>query len=98
MVCRQPREAPPEHEGCEMEQYTLEAYEALGYWQINVKRRYKSQVLGWDEELIYRGQHVPIDEEDPLVRAVLLLHQVHTDLSQAIRDDTDMLADRPAHH
>lgn len=81
-----------------MDQYILEAYEALGYWQIGLKRRALSEFGEWTEELIYRGHHVPIDEDDPQVRSVLLLSQVTYDLSDAIRDGTDMLADRPPHH
>lgn len=81
-----------------MDQYILQAYESLGAWHITVTRRW----IGDDGEnrsgLIYRGDHVPIDEEDPQVRAVLLLSQVTYDLSDAIRDGTDMLADRAIWH
>jgi hypothetical protein len=81
-----------------MDQYLVEAVEALGYWMITVTHRRWDNAQEWWDEVIYRGRHVPIDEKDPQVRTVLLLHQVHADLSQAIRDDTDMLAERPAHH
>lgn len=81
-----------------MDQYTLEAYEALGHWQINLVHRHYGKPEDWWDELIYRGQHVPIDEEDPLVRAVLLLHQVYQDLNGALMGEVDILADRPPHH
>lgn len=81
-----------------MDQYHLYAYESLGMWSIAVGRL----AIGHDgkvrDEMIYRGDHVPIDEEDPLIRTVLLLSQVVNDLNSAIRGELDTLADRPACH
>lgn len=81
-----------------MEQYHLYAYETLGTWNITMG----CHTIGDDGEQrrsdIYRGRHVPIDEEDPLIRAVLILHQVESDLNQAIRGELDTLAERPASH
>lgn len=81
-----------------MDQYHLYAYEALGNWHISLSRRLVGDNGETRDEDIYRGDHVPIDEEDPLVRAVLLLHQVYTDLNQALMGELDTLAERPAHH
>lgn len=81
-----------------MDQFALEAFACLDYWQINVDRRHQLEGGEWVTDKLYRGHHVPIDDEDPLIRAVLLLHQVVSDLEQAIRDDSDMLADRPMSH
>lgn len=81
-----------------MEQYHLYAYEALGLWHISLTVRTFSDELESTDITLYRGTHVAIDEEDPEVRAVLILSQVGYDLNQAIRGNMDILADRPPHH
>lgn len=81
-----------------MEQYTLYAYEALGVWQITMGRQVFDQMEPNRHDLIYRATHVPIDEEDPLIRAELILHQVLHDLEAASRGELDILAERPPGH
>lgn len=81
-----------------MDQLHVYAYESLGYWHITA--RY-TVLTDTDEALsgdLYRGDHVPIDEEDPQVRTVLLLDQVTRDLNQAIMGEIDTLAPRPVEH
>lgn len=81
-----------------MDQIHLYAYESLGHWNIAVDISSVGHFGEMNRSMVYRGEHVPIDEEDPLVRTVLILHQVESDLNQAIRGELDTLADRPAHH
>lgn len=72
-----------------MDQLHLYAYETMGVWSIAVSYdRAKDDGLRIRED-IYRGDHVAIDEQDPLLRAVLILSQVESDLSEAIRDNLD---------
>lgn len=81
-----------------MDQIHLYAYEALGMWNISVKVTETRDDGEMGRSDIYRGTHVAIDEQDPLVRTVLILHQVYTDLNQALMGELDTLADRPPHH
>lgn len=84
--------------GYPVDQLHLYAYEALGWWHISVTWRTLADDMQDRDALLYRGTHVPIDEEDPEVRAVLLLDQVSRDLSAAIRGELDTLAPRPVEH
>lgn len=67
-----------------MDQIEVRAYEALGWWTITVV----SVVLTDDgqvtRELLYRGDHAPIDDTDAVMRAVLLLGRACTDLEVSI--------------
>lgn len=81
-----------------MDEYLLEAYETLGLWSIRLKRRGVGDDGKVRWSLMYIGTHVGIDEEDPEIRAELLLHQVYTDLQAAKRGELDMLAERQPHH
>lgn len=75
-----------------MDQIEVRAYEALGWWTITIV-----YVLLTDEgqvtrELLYRGDHAPIDDTDAVMRAVLLLGRACTDLEVSISpiwDETD---------
>lgn len=81
-----------------MDEYTLHAWEVLGLWSISLKQRYVGDDGKVRWKLLYTGTHVLIDEEDPQIRAELLMHQVYTDLERANRGELDILAERPAHH
>lgn len=81
-----------------MDQIHLYAFETLGYWTIWVDVADVGDDGETRRSMLYRGTHVPIDDEDPEVRAVLILHQVESDLNQAIRGELDTLAERPAGH
>lgn len=81
-----------------MDQLHLYAYESLGVWSITASYD-RAQDNGLrSRNDIYRGDHVAIDEEDPLIRAVLLLHQVTSDLEMAIRDNLDSVARESVGH
>jgi hypothetical protein len=69
-----------------MEAYELRAYEVLGFWTLVLIRVWQRDDGTVERSLVYRGDHVPIDEEDPTLRAALLLHQVYTDLDWALTD------------
>lgn len=81
-----------------MEQYHLYAYEGLGVWQIAMTRRQVGDDSQPREQLLYRGDHVLIDEQDPLIRAELILHQVLHDIEQANRGNLDILEERATSH
>lgn len=74
-----------------MDQIHLYAFETLGTWTISVSHLEVRDNGENRDSMVYRGQHVPIDEEDPLIRTVLILHQVESDLNAAIRGDLDTL-------
>lgn len=81
-----------------MDQIHLYAYESLGYWHLALSY---SIIGDYGEPLtgdLYRGSHVPIDEQDPQIRTVLLLDQVSRDLQAAIRGELDTLGPRPVEH
>lgn len=81
-----------------MDQLHCYAYESMGVWSITVSMdRMKDNGLRTRED-IYRGDHVAIDEEDPLVRAVLLLSQVTSDLDMAIQDNLDSVVRETVGH
>lgn len=81
-----------------MDQIHLYAYETLGAWHITVKiMALTDKGERWDS-VIYRGDHVLIDEQDPEIRTVLILDQVTRDLNMAIRGELDTLAERPMEH
>lgn len=69
-----------------MEQYQFQAFEALGHWTITVSRRFIGDNGQQWHETLYRGDHVAIDEEDPVVRAVLLLGRACGDLSWSLSE------------
>lgn len=64
-----------------MEAYEFRAYEVLGYWTMVLIRVHEDENGAILRELIYKGDHVPIDEVDPQMRAALLLVQVCEDLN-----------------
>jgi len=70
-----------------MEAFELRAYETLGHWTIILVRVWEPVPGQIERSLVYRGDHVPIDDEDTTVRAALLLHQVYTDLDWALSHD-----------
>lgn len=63
-----------------MEAFELRAYEVLGYWTVVLIRVIAPEEGEVQRELLYHGDHVPIDDEDPQIRAVLVLSQVVQDL------------------
>lgn len=67
-----------------MEAYELRAYEVLGYWSMVLIRVHTDETGHVVRELIYKGDHVPIDETDPQLRAALLLFQVTQDLEWSL--------------
>lgn len=81
-----------------MDQLHVYAYESLGYWHIAVSWLALDELGESRETALYRGSHVPIDDDDPEVRAVLLLDQVSRDLGAAIRGELDTLAPRAIEH
>lgn len=81
-----------------MDEYILHAWEVLGLWSITMKQRFVADNGEVRWRLVYTGTHVLIDEEDPEIRAELLMHQVYTDLSAANQGNMDILAERPPHH
>lgn len=81
-----------------MQQYHLYAYETLGQWHITMDFRDLNDREMPGTQLLYRGDHVPIDDDDPLIRAELILHQVLSDVAMANQGNMDILADRPASH
>lgn len=72
-----------------METYELRAYEALGFWTIVLIRVHTNEQGKPERYLLYRGDHAPIDECDPVIRAALLLHRVYDDLSDWLSHQPD---------
>lgn len=67
-----------------MDQIELRAYETLGFWSIAVIVVSTGDDGQVTRAPLYLGDHVPIDDEDPLVRTVLLLSQVASDLTDCM--------------
>lgn len=74
-----------------MEAYEMRAYEVLGFWTVVLIRVWQREDGVLERSLIYRGDHVPMDETDPVIRAELLLHQVMQDLEWSHQVESEVL-------
>lgn len=70
-----------------MDAYELRAYETCGYWTMVLVRVFSDDRGHVTRELLYKGDHVPIDETDALLRAVLLMERVSADLETVLAAD-----------
>lgn len=79
-----------------MDGYTIQIWEVMGYWTIVATRLYEDDQQMPFRELLYKGEHVPIDDDDPALRLTLLLSQVCSDLEEYLRTGKPM--DPRPHH